>query len=93
MFDQACRRLDYRLKHENDDDDAIEDKLNELFYQDGKIYDFKESLAHCTDTYLCQVAQLDEDDNEKREILERTYESHRKRVELKIEELVRENLN
>ena len=41
-----------------------------------KIFDFKESLAACTDAYLHQLSFLEDTDYEKKEGLETTFKEH-----------------
>lgn len=86
VFDQACRRLDYRLTHNEDDEEEV---MNELFFREGKIFDFKESLAVCRESYLTQISALNDEDNLIRESLEKTFMEHRDKVENVIEKLVR----
>ena len=88
LFDQECRRIDYIIKHEKDDDEEIEGLLNELFFQEGKIHHFRESLETCTDAHLSQIGMLDDGETEKIGILETAFEVHKQKVEKKIEELV-----
>lgn len=89
VFDQACRRLDYRLTHNNDNDEEIEKVMNELFFQEEKVFNFRESLAACTEMYICQLSQLEENDVESREILQETFKEHQEKVESMIAKLVR----
>ena len=88
LFDRDCRRLDYRLVGHNTDDDQADKILNELFYKEDKIYNFQESLAICTDTYLYQMSQLGDEDDDERKALEETFNEHCKKVEDLLKNLV-----
>ena len=89
LFEQACRRLDYRIVGNYKEDDHLDEIMDDLFFKEGKIVNFQESLAACTDTYLYQLSQFeDETDEEGRKALETTYTQHRDKVEALILTLV-----
>ena len=88
MFDQACKRIDYRLTKSKEDEDVDDNVMDELFFKEGKIFDFKESLAMCTDTYLNQLSELEDEDEESRTILTSTFKEHSEKVEMMINKLV-----
>ena len=92
VFDQEVRQLDYRLgRLEQDDeevDDEIEKVMTDLFFIEGKIYDFEEALSTCTDLFLFNLSQLEDDDTTGRNNLQQTYETHRSKVEELIKKLV-----
>ena len=90
VFEQSCRRLDYRLLRSSDESVQVDESvMDELFFKEGKIFNFEESLATCTDTFLYQLSQFGDDDIEERHLLEATYKQHRDKVEDMITKLVR----
>ena len=62
--------------------------LNELFFIEDKISNFEESLSTCTDLYLYDISQLEDEDTEGRKELEETFQTHRNKVLQLIKKLV-----
>ena len=89
MFDRECRRLDYLLQEKGDDiDETLEKVLDEIFFIEDKIFNFQEALAQCTEGYLVQLGEIDDDDEEGRIKLMNTYTHHLEKVENQIKKLV-----
>lgn len=63
--------------------------MDELFYKEEKICNFQESLSICTETYIYQLSEMDDDDLEGRNVLETTFTEHREKVEQLINKLVK----
>ena len=89
VFDRECRRLDYLLQINRDEaDEELEKVLDELFFTEDKICNFQESLAQCTEGFLMQLEEIDEDNDNGRTILMDRYKSHVEKVEGLIKKLV-----
>ena len=87
LFDRECRRLDYRLRHQNDDEE-LEKIVEDLFLKEQRVFDFEEGLIECTSTFLYQLSQLADDDIEGRTNLENTFTAHKSKVEAVIQKIV-----
>ena len=88
LFDQECRRFDYRVGNQSADED-LENILEDLFFKEEKVFNFDLALKECTTNFLYNMTNLEDEDVNKRTELERRYNEHRKKVEAIIQKLVR----
>ena len=89
LFDQECRRFDYRLKRQNDEE--LEKILEDLFFKEAKIFNFEVALTECTNMYLNEMTNIADDDEYGRGELQKRFDEHRKKVETIIHKLVRQD--
>ena len=63
--------------------------MDDLFQKEDTIFGYEEAFEECKDRVLCQLAQLDDDEVEKRETLETTFTTYCEKVENHLNELVK----
>ena len=92
VFDQACRRLDFRIGHKGIEDENLEEVMNKVFFTEDKIFNYQDSLAACTEIFFHQLSQLDDENETERTQLQEKYMDHKNKVEEQIKKLVSEQL-